>query len=583
MLDIAERSAAHQKAEQRRAELDARERAHGGTVPGDRAAEQRRSALKGWGPYKPEKPADIRAGIAGVADARVIKEGRLWIDCGRAVSRWCAALSSDDRATVQSDAFSLLVAWPSHGGGKRKDGSTAPTLDLGGLREQRRARLVADHNEPTRARAVLKWIDYMAALSAEGSLPLRRDWIDPTTTMRERGMTEQPSAAAWRALHAAVKQSAARADATPTPKQESPTDPLDIAALVEIEQQRAAELTRLPDNAAPELLARLLDTPLDAARAIVARAYPHATPTELATAWRISRDAVPVALSRGAAALRKQWPMPNELLDAIDAAAAKYRAETEQNAALALLDYRAEQQSAPVVERIFRSRAADAVAEWRGCTVGMPADALALLSAARCGLRRHAAVNGGATYGSERAENISGTVARLYSAERRAARRSTRARPTAEVHKYALSAQRVDAAKLDDAALRALSSERAESERELQRAEMSHPHGCNVDRLRELRGTQPEPSATQSAERGHPTAALAPIDSARRAEQRRERAAVSACFAPLGVLLPLPRYGEQSAHDVLRWIALAERCAECAEREQSAHLERSVCAPGAMR
>lgn len=567
-MDIASAVETYEKSAERRAELDARDRRYGGLVPGDRAAEQKRSALKGWGPYRAESAAAIKAGIVGVADLRSIKHGRLWVDCGRAVNRWASKLSSAERDALQAETFALIVRWPSHG--------ERNPIDLGGLAELQRAERIAAR-QPTPARRVLAWID-CAERIGRGTLPLRRDWIDLASIQAakrgaaaeqggsktsERGMSEQPSAGAWRALHAALKQARERSDfkRQQQPSEEQSTDPVDIAALIESDTISAGERVRLPDTDAPEVLAHLLDCSLDAARAVVARAWPFATPAELSEQWSISRDALKVALSRGAAQVRKRWPDPIELLDALDQAALDYRAETEQRAAMALLDYREERDSAPVVERIYRKRASDAVEDWRGCTSGMPADALALLGAARSALLRQ-----GQSYGSERAERIAQSVQRVTEQETRAAKRRTRIKRYGEVDRtYPGASWRAENGRpitippsagrnpIDTDALALLTEQRAELSSLLESA------SADADRIGELRAAldlrSGERWMPESASYGHAldrTPERAPIKQQERSLYR------TAVWVLTG---PFPPRCNGAPAQVLAWI---DRCAAAA-------------------
>jgi hypothetical protein len=388
---------------ERSAELDRRDREYGGLVPSDRLRDDIAAAVAAWmPPYRPETTlADVRQACAeDWRDPREIKTARLMFDVSRAVRRHCRAHSKADQDVIANGAALLLLRWPTQG--------TSPVLDLGGRRAERETLWAAQRGDaPRTARAArlagtrmsqLDWIDRAERLLAIGTLPLRRDWLDENN---------QPTPLARRALHAACKQAA---DEISTPSaHEISTDPVDISLLIEGEAIASGDASRLPDEVAPELVARYLDLPLDAARAIVARSFPHASPSDLAKQWGdIGRQAVANALCRGAIALRERYPDPAKLLADLATIGPAYRTDCERGAILALIDYREGWADEPM--------ARSAVDEWRAATDSMGDVERALLAAARQAIKR-----AGGSYGSERAERVAGTVARLLSAEQRAA------------------------------------------------------------------------------------------------------------------------------------------------------------------
>jgi hypothetical protein len=364
-------------------------------------------------------PAEVRQAMLNLPDPRTITTGRLMFDVGRAVSRWCKGWTKLDRDAIANGAALHLLRWPTQG--------TSPVLDLGGQRAERMALARVRRHAPTRAAGVLAWVDVAENLAAEmssvGTLPLRRDWL------AEHG---GPSRLALRALRAAIKQAADELQRGAAADTEVSTEPLDIAAMIEADKSsEAATYDRLPDVDAPELIARYLDVSLDAARCVIARAFPHVSATDLAAMWGISRQSIANALTRGAAALRERYPDPVTLLEALASVAPQYRTDCERGAIMALIDYRSEYIGADVARA--------AVSEWRGAVGDLDPTSAALLTAARRAIKRS-----GGTYGSERAERIACTVPRLLEAERRAAKRTTRVRPTARLDKVARAAQRSD-------------------------------------------------------------------------------------------------------------------------------------------
>lgn len=422
-MDIAAAVQTFSDQAERSADLDRRDREYGGLVPGDRQAEDIAAAVAAWvPPYRASATKrDVREALKNLPDPREISTGRLMFDVSRAVRRWCGKWSPADRDIIANGAALLLLRWPTQG--------TSPVLDLGGERAERLAlaefkraeRSAAAAGDPlARARAVIAWMDRAERLLAVGTLPLRRDWI------AEHGGA---SPLALRALHAAVKQAAD--EITPNADVEISTDPLDIAAAMERETADAGEISRLPDVQAPELIARYLDISLDAARAITARAFPHASPTDLAAAWEISRQAVANALQRGAAALLKAYPDPAALLEALARIAPAYRTDCETGATLALIDWR----DGWISEDIARS----AVKEWRDASQSMGDVERAILASARAAIKR-----AGGQYGSERAERIAASVGRILPAEQSAARRSTRLPRVGRLDTCAVSAQRAE-------------------------------------------------------------------------------------------------------------------------------------------
>lgn len=424
-MNIAEMAEREAERTERRAELDSRDREHGGTVPSDRVSEEIRRAVAGWADrYRPStNPREVRQALENRPDAREVTIGRLLADCRRAAQRWHAGRDADDREAIATSAALLLLRWPSHG-------DRAP-LDLGGSRLNLRAAMAARaaaEKAPTAAAAALAYIATAERTLESGSLPLRRDWIavDPETGR----YGSVPTAAAWRALHAATKQ-ASRDRQTILPALPAVGDALDIAALVDAERIASGARVRLPDMSAPDALAESMGLPLDAARAIVARAFPDASNADHAAAWRMTPAAVAVALSRGAAIVRKRHPDGADLLAALAAAAADYRASVESAALLALIDYRDGYAE--------RDAAAAAVADWRGAAAGLSDHQLALLSAARRACQR-----GGRTYGAEHAERVAGSVPRLLAAEQSAARRPYRVKRYGALNSCAESAQRAE-------------------------------------------------------------------------------------------------------------------------------------------
>lgn len=372
-MDLTERVANHRQRDERRAELDKREREHGGLIPADRETEARKLSVKGWGPYRPDvSGAEVRQARQGIPpnDPRRVTIQRLFVDCGAAVRRFAPKYRRSAADTLRDDALLLLLRWPRHGGDAR-------SVDLGG----------------------------------DGGTPLRRDWLEPTE-QDGRAPREKLTPLAWRALRAAVKQAAeAPAMRALMSEEELPTDPSDIAAAVESQQRASDAATRLPDVSAPEVLADALSVPLDAARAIVARAYPAASPDDLATSWGVAVASLKVALSRGAAQVRERYPDPIELLEALDAAAEVVQRRAESDAIVSLIRYRDGE--------LAESGALAAVSDWRGAEQAMSAQRRALLSAART-----ASARAGGSYGSERAERVAQSVPRLMNAEQRRGRAS---------------------------------------------------------------------------------------------------------------------------------------------------------------
>lgn len=381
MLDLTARIAAVEERDNRRAELDRRDREHGGmrTIAEELAREEVQRERSRWQPHSASvTAADIDGRTAAMIE-RTRRETlqRLWIDCGAAVRRFAPKFKRDAAETLQSDALLLLVQWPTQG--------TAPSLDLGGI----------------------------------GGLPLRRDWRE--TVERADGRAEvKLTRAAWRALHAAVKQAAESPAARALAVQdaaETPTEDLDIAALVEQEQRDSGAATRLPDIAAPEIVSEILDIPLDAGRAIVARAFPAASTRDLAESWRISEQAAKNALTRGAAHVRKRYPSAADLLTDLDTVAARYRAVTESGAVLALLALRDDSERyCPADPRAARA----AVSDYRATHRDLPAERAALLAACRAALRREGLDIADA---AEQAERVAQVCTRLLPAEQRRARR----------------------------------------------------------------------------------------------------------------------------------------------------------------
>lgn len=383
MLDLTDRIAAHTEREARQADLGRRDREHGGLTPHDRAAEEKQRSTQGWGPYKPSATEqEARQARAGTLrdDIGRVPMSRLWADCAVAVRRWRRDARAHEAESLRNDALWLLVKWPSQG--------QNPPLDLGG----------------------------------KDGRPLRRDWETVAVRSDDGTRERQLTRAAWRALHAAVKQaseSPARAAAIeeaelPSGDAADLANLVDIAALSEAEQRAADAITRLPDPEAPEIVAECLGCTLDMARAIVARAYPHATRRDLAETWDIGVQAVDNALARGAAAIRKRWPQAADLLSALDTVAEAYRTRTESAAILTLLRYRD--------GRATDTETREAVAAYRA-THGEPSSELAALqSAARAAiLRQLAATGAGASpdYVATLADRITASVRRIMPAEQR--------------------------------------------------------------------------------------------------------------------------------------------------------------------
>jgi hypothetical protein len=408
LADIASRAAAAGAEIDRRADLDSRDKSHGGLIPADRQQEEAARSMAGWHSYRVSATAADLAREDHWSPAAITLH-HLQRDCRRATSRWCQAFSSDQRETIATDAALLILRWPDHGA----DENGRMRLDLGAHREMSRAKQLA-RRQPTAARAVLMYIKH-AEQATDGTLPRRGDWYTAESRSAGRGARLMPTAAAWRALHAAVKQAAEQAPiAAEQNRPEDPTAPLDIAMLAEQQRSETAAPQRLPDGAAPEVIAQWSDLPLDAARAIVARAYPDADQTQLAAQWGLNdRQQVATALARGAAWLRERYPDPGRLLDRLSDVGAEYRAATERGAIMALIDYRDGCIDAAV--------ASGAVREYRGATAGMPDAQRALLAAARAAVRR-----AGGQYGSETAERIAESLPRLMAAETRYARTAPR-------------------------------------------------------------------------------------------------------------------------------------------------------------
>ena len=347
-----------------------------------RAAQAREIDLS----YRPSKPADIRAGIDGSERrAWTISLGRLYVDCGRAAARYAPRYRGDLAETLQSDAMRLILAWPTQGGGKRADGTRTTVIDLGGRLPLKlaKARAMA---EPTRARGVTRWMAEADRILTAGTLPRRADWILSDDAPRDI------SPLAWRALHAAVKQAAAMRAfqaAVTQSEAETPTEAIDLDAAVEAERQAAGDdAATIPDVDAPETLARMMDLPLDAARAMVAQSYAAVSTAALAEDWGISAQAAANALTRGRSALRKRYPRAEDLLSAIDRAQAYWTVARAGEAAVTLAAFRDGDAS--------ETAARAAVNDWRASTAAMNPQRVALLAACRAAILRH-----GGQYGSD--------------------------------------------------------------------------------------------------------------------------------------------------------------------------------------
>lgn len=424
---IAAKQARETERTQRRAELDGRDREHGGLVPGDRDREAAKRSMEGWQPYRTNlKASEVLRALDNPPDARIITVGRLLSDCRSATKRWAARFSKTDREAVATEAALCLLRWPNHGGNlyRAKDGTEQRSafIDLGGALAERRAQRELKRSAPTPAIGVLAWLDHAETLLSVGTLPLRRDWIDSESKL--------PTDRAWRALHAAVKQACEDRRTIGTDKREDPTEGASIAELAELRRIEEGTPSQLPDSAAPEVLAEFLDCSLSAARAIVFQSFPTATPSDMAAQWGLSRQRAKQTISDGAKQVLAQWPNGADLLAALADAGAAYRTATEQSALLALIDYRD-----GIAEL---DRASAAVAAWRGASAGLSDSARALLAAARAASARN-----GRSYGAELAERIAASVPRLVHAEQLAARRRSRVRRTGALDHCAVAAQRV--------------------------------------------------------------------------------------------------------------------------------------------
>lgn len=434
-LDISARVEARAEQRARAAELAARDREHGGLVPADRDRESAERAYRAWRRgYAPSaSSAEIAAAKRGdpIQDFRTVSVARLQLDISREL-RDARAYRDELADVIGVDALALLLRWPSHGSEPTTEHPNAERTDLGGelaaRMAERHARHAArsasrSHGAPS-GRAVLAAIDALERdaerMARAGTLPMRRAWLDAErqlVTYRQRVPVSYPAPTrgAKRAVRAAIQQSA-RAWEREAKRAPAPIgDALDVSAAIEAEQ--LSERRLLPDAIdAPETLARIGGIPLDAARAIVARAY-RAPISALAYQWRVSANTASVAVSRGERWIRERYPDPRELLAWIDSLGALYRRDAESDAALALLAYRGgELSERDALERIER---------WQLCAHTLTdAERVTLASARRALQRAGRELDYPISYGSELAERVAEQSERVLTAATRAARRT---------------------------------------------------------------------------------------------------------------------------------------------------------------
>lgn len=409
----------------RAADIIRRDRALGGTVPGDKEDEIVRRAVKAWlAPYRADVTrADLRAATRSnepATDYRTISVGRLTLDVRRAVSRW-SKYRKTDAPIVEARALMLILQWPEHGSPPSAEYPRAELTDLGGRDAERMAWRLASM-EPTPSARTLRAFVELERILRVGTLPARRVWLD--AERRDRNGAAMLTRGAMRALRAAVKQAGEdlRAELE-SDKRETPSgDALDFSELIERDAETVS-VSRLPRVDMPETVARLMDIPLDAARALVARAFPEQI-AELAELWGMAHKTLEVALSRGRVKLRDRYPTVGALLDAVDAMADAYRAELERDATLALLETLTRPDSAPDAHR--------AVLAWRDAQRYLPDAERAELDAARAALQRHAR-NLDAETRAELADRIARSSRRLMLTEQRRAKRGGRMRQTGDL------------------------------------------------------------------------------------------------------------------------------------------------------
>jgi hypothetical protein len=293
------------------------------TAAADSAEIVERQILKSEPPmsaesFKPSSAAEIAAGIQASIreDPTRINLARLYVDCRRAVGRWAKAKDAD-REELITDSMRLIMRWPTHG--------RAEIIDLGG----RNPELSNGQTVPT--------------------FPLRRDWLRIEWSADESSAryTSDLTRGAWRALHAAVKQAADSPTwkATMLERQmvavaasETQADAIDLGLLAREESGLLLDSERLPGALAalldidPAELANRLAITLHGARAIIARACPETSRRELCDWWEITEDFAKKAISTGSADVRRKYPNPSDLLDALDFAAASLPIALESRA-----------------------------------------------------------------------------------------------------------------------------------------------------------------------------------------------------------------------------------------------------------
>lgn len=372
VLDIDQRVTDLAARDARRADLDQRDKEHGGmrSIPEEIEREEKQRSMAGWGPYKPEiTQAELDAARRGepAKDPKRITVGRLALDVKRAVSRWAKLRSDTDKELVTTDALMLLLSWPEHGSDPSERYPLAERIDLGAAHTVRLAELRA-RREPNIGRSVVRYLSELDELNP-WTLPLRRDWMD--ATRRDRDGYAMTTRAARRALHAAVKQAMRdRMWRAELQARELLTD-VDIDALIDERAEDEGEPQRLPDGAAPEVIAELMSLPLDAGRAIVAQHDRLAHESGLLREqWGMAPGTYTTAISRGGAAVRARFPDSLDLLSAMQDLPRQYRELVERSATVALSDYRyglrnpGELTASELREDEYRARRA--VADWRG-------------------------------------------------------------------------------------------------------------------------------------------------------------------------------------------------------------------------
>jgi hypothetical protein len=274
--------------------------------------------------FKPSSAAEIAAGTQATIrdDPTRINLARLYVDCKRAVGRW-EKLKGADRDERITDSMRLIMRWPAHGSLPTAKHPTASILDLGGKNPE----LSNGRTVPT--------------------FPLKRDWLRIESDGSSARYTSELTRSAWKALHAAVKQAASaptwkatvlEREIVAVASSEAQADAIDLGLLAREESGLLLDSERLPGALAalldidPADLADRLSITLHGARAIIARACPETSRRVLCDRWAMSEDFAKKAISTGSADIRRKYPNPLDLLDALDFAAANLPIALESRA-----------------------------------------------------------------------------------------------------------------------------------------------------------------------------------------------------------------------------------------------------------